>query len=86
MDIIYSSKFARKYKKLPKNIKTLAEEQEKIFRKDPFDSRLKTHKLNGKLAGFLSFSIAYKYRIIFELTKDKKTVYFHSVGDQDIYQ
>lgn len=86
MEIIYSSKFAREYKKLPKEIKDLAEEQEIIFRKDPFDSKLKTHKLKGSLAGFLSFSIGYKYRIIFEFSKDKKIIYFHAVGDHDVYQ
>lgn len=46
MEIIYSSKFAREYKKLPNSIKDVAEEQEKIFRENPFDPRLKTHKLN----------------------------------------
>ena len=86
MKIVYSAKFAREYKKLPHTIKDLAEEQEALFRKDPFDPKLKTHKLKGGLGGFLSFSIDYKYRIIFEFTKDKNTVYFHSVGDHDIYQ
>jgi len=86
MEIIYSSKFAREYKKLPKEIKDLAEEQEIIFRKNPFNPTLKTHKLKGKFAGFLSFSIGYKYRIIFEFSKDKKTIYFHAVGDHDVYQ
>ena len=86
MEIIYSSKFAREYKKLPNNVKDIAEEQEEIFREDPFDPRLKTHKLKGRLNGFLSFSIGYKYRIIFEFTKDKNVVYFHSVGDRDIYE
>ncbi|MDP2642509.1 MAG: hypothetical protein Q8P62_01555 [Candidatus Peregrinibacteria bacterium] len=47
MEIIYSSKFAREYKKLPNNI---------------------------------------KYRIIFDISKDKNTVHFHAVGDHDIYQ
>lgn len=86
MEIIYSSKFAREYRKLPKDIKILAEEKETIFRKDSYDTRLKTHKLKGKFDGFLSFSIGYKYRIIFEFSKDRKTVYFHTVGDHDIYQ
>ena len=86
MDIIYSSKFAHEYRKLPKNIKTIAEQQEEIFRKNPFDQKLKTHKLKGRLKGFLSFSIGYKYRIIFEFGKDKETVYFHFVGNHDIYQ
>jgi len=86
MDIIYGPKFAREYKKLPAKIKDIAEQQEALFRKDPFNPKLKTHKLKGKLSGFLSFSIGYKYQIIFEFAKNKKTVYFHAVGDHNIYQ
>lgn len=86
MEVIYSSKFARAYKKLPDEVKDIAEKQEALFRKDPFDPRLKTHKLNGKLEGLFSFSIGPKYRIIFEFSKDKKVVYFHTVGDHDVYQ
>lgn len=86
MEIIYSSKFAREYKKLPNSIKNIAEKQENIFRQNPFDSKLKTHKLKGRLSGFLSFSVGHKYRIIFEFSKDKNIIYFHSVGDHDIYQ
>lgn len=86
MIIIYSPKFSREYKKVPTTIKAIAEKQEIIFRKNPFDPKLKTHKLHGRLADFLSFSIGPKHRIIFELTKDKKTAYFHSVGDHAIYQ
>jgi len=84
MKIYYSSKFAKEYKKLPKKIKTLAEEKEKIFRKDPFDPKLKTHKLLGKLKEYYSFSIDYQYRIIFEFNK-KDIVWFHSVGTHEIY-
>jgi len=86
MEIIYSSKFAREYKKLSASIKDIAQDQEIIFRKNPFNPKLKTHKLKGKLSGFLSFSIGHKYRIIFEFSKNKKIVYFHSVGNHDIYQ
>ena len=85
MQIIYSSKFAREYKKLPNEIKNQAEIREKIFRQNPFNPRLKTHKLSGKLKNFWSFSIGYKYRIIFEFT-NQNTVYFHSVGNHNIYQ
>ena len=70
MKIIYSSKFSREYKKLPSEIKDIAEQQEKIFRKNPFHARLKTHKLKGRLKDFLSFSIGYKYRIIFDFSKN----------------
>lgn len=85
MRIYYSSKFSREYKKLPKEAKILAEKQEKIFRKDPFDPRLKTHHLTGKLKDFLAFSIDFKYRIIFEFA-DKDIVWFYDVGTHDIYR
>lgn len=85
MKIYYSSKFYKEYRKLPKEIKILAEKQEKIFRKDPFNSKLKTHHLTGKLKDFLAFSIDYKYRIIFEFA-GKDIVWFHSVGTHDIYR
>ena len=84
MKIIYSSKFAKEYKKLPRKTKIIAEEKEKIFRKDQFDPRLKTHKLSGKLREYHSFSIDYHYRIIFEF-KEKDLVWFHSVGTHSIY-
>lgn len=85
MRIYYSSKFAREYKKISLKTKKVAQEKEEIFRKDPFDSSLKTHKLKGGLKGFWSFSINHKYRIIFEFI-NKKTIWFHSVGEHSIYK
>jgi len=84
MKIYYSSKFAKEYKTLPVKVKEKAEEKEKIFRKNPFDKRLETHKLSGPLKDFWSFSIDRKYRIIFEFA-DEKTIWFHVVGDHSIY-
>lgn len=84
MNIYYSTKFAKEYKRLPKDVKLLAEEREKIFRKDPFDPKLKTHKLSGRFKEYYSFSIDYQYRIIFEF--NKKDVWFHSVGTHAIYK
>jgi len=85
MQIYYSSKFAKEYRQLPKNIKLQAEKQEQYFRLTPFNPRLKTHKLTGKLKDFWSFSINYQYRIIFEFA-DENTVWFHSVGTHSIYK
>ncbi|MEX0616657.1 MAG: type II toxin-antitoxin system mRNA interferase toxin, RelE/StbE family [Candidatus Woykebacteria bacterium] len=65
MKIHYSSKFAREYKKLPNSVKDIAENKEDILRLDPFNPRLKTHKLKGELADFYSFSITYQLRIVF---------------------
>lgn len=84
MQIYYSSKFKQEYKKIPRPIKILAGEKEKIFRQDPFDKRLDTHKLHGRLKEFWSFSLDGKYRIIFEFA-GRNIVWFHSVGDHSIY-
>ena len=86
MRIIYSPKFFRQYKKLPKEIKILAEEKEKVFRKNPFDSVLDTHKLHGRLRDFWSFSIDVRYRIIFEFGDNNDIVYFYFVGDHSVYK
>ena len=84
MKIYYSSKFEKEYRRLPIKIKLLAEKKERIFRKNPFDPRLKTHKLIGRLKVYRSFSVDIHYRIIFEQI-DKKTIWFHSIGTHEIY-
>lgn len=85
MKIYYSAKFAKEYKKLPKKIKLLAEKKEAVFRKNPFEARLKTHRLTGKLKQFWAFSINYQYRIIVEFV-NQNTVWFHAVGTHQIYR
>ena len=85
MQIFYSTKFEKEYKKLPLHLKILSEEKEKIFRKNLRDPRLNIHKLKGKLSGYYAFWIDQKYRIIFEFTK-KDIIWFNSVGDHSIYK
>lgn len=84
MKILYLPKFARQFKKLPHELKIIAIEKEEIFRKNPFDHSLKTHKLRGPLKNFWSFSIDAKNRIIFDF-QDDDIVRFYSVGSHDIY-
>lgn len=83
--IFLSTKFLREYKKIPREIQEISEVKEEIFRQNPFDSRLKTHKLHGRLDGFLACSLTYSYRIIFKIV-DEKTVHFYSIGNHDIYE
>lgn len=85
MEIEYSPEFIRCFRKLSKDLKNKAVEQEKIFRKDQFDQCLKTHKLHGKLNGYYAFWIDFKNRIIFSFF-NKKCVHFHSIGTHDIYK
>jgi len=85
MEIRYTKKFEREYKSIDHNLKLKAKIREALFRKNPFNKILKTHKLCGELADFWSFSIDFKNRIIFEFINDK-TVIFHSIGNHDIYR
>lgn len=85
MKIFYTSKFEKEYGRLPDKVKDLAEEKESVFRKDPFDDSLNTHKLKGRLKDYWSWSVDYRYRIIFYL-KNREEAWFLSVGDHDIYR
>lgn len=84
-EIKVSSVFEKQYKKLPENIKGLAKEKEKIFRANPFDQRLRTHKLHGKEKELLAFWINYHYRIIF-IFLDQEIILFLEVGTHEIYR
>jgi len=55
-----------------------------FFIVDPFDARLKTHKLSGKLKDLWSFSIDYNTRVVFYFTKDKpKRAVFIDIGTHE---
>ena len=85
MDIIYTAEFISLFKKLPLKIKKETVKNEALFKINPFDTRLKTHKLSGKLKDCSAFSISFSHRIICEFSKNK-VVYFHSIGKHDIYK
>lgn len=85
MKIDYSPEFARSFKKLPHELKIKFIEKEKIFRKNFRDPRLKTHKLSGKLSGYLAFWVDFKIRIIFSFA-DTTHIHFHAIGSHDIYK
>lgn len=84
MKIHYSPRFLKRFRKLPKDIQIFAERKVAIFQKSPFDSRLGTHKLQGKLDQFWAFWINRKVRIIFSFSEDG--VNLHTIGGHDIYR
>ena len=84
MTIYYHPRFSRSYKKLTPALQMKAEERELIFRANPLNSRLDTHKLHGRLKSQWSFWITGKVRIMFEF--DNGDVIFLDIGDHGIYQ
>ena len=85
MRIKISPRFEKNYKKLPKKVKEKAKEKEAIFRDNPFDSQLKTHKLKGKEKGCWAFWINDSYRIKFIFISDNE-VLFLNIGTHEIYR
>lgn len=78
-------RFEWQYQRLPKRVRAVARERERIFRENPFDPRLRVHKLHGKEREAWVFSIAQAYRIKFVfLSADR--VLFLEVGTHDIYR
>lgn len=82
MDIQYSSRFKRSFKKLDRQLQTTAWEKLEIFRQDYNDPRLKTHKL--KSTGYYAFSVTYKIRIIFLIAN--QIIVLVNIDDHSIYQ
>ena len=85
MRVFYSPEFKRRYKRLSPEVQEKAEEKEKVFRKDPFDPQLKTHKLHGRLGEFWAFSIDHTYRIVFAFV-ESEGVRFYAIGDHSVYK
>ncbi len=85
MEIEYSPKFARQFKKLPKEVKESAVKCEKLFRQNPFNPKLGTHKLHGAMKDYWAFSISYNYRIGFTFVEGD-LVRFHAIGSHSIYK
>jgi addiction module RelE/StbE family toxin len=70
--LVWSKTFVRAYKKAIQRHPGLAADIEETLRKlvhDPFDPRLRTHKLKGKLAGTWACSVGYDLRLVFEFVK-----------------
>ncbi|MEK7651485.1 MAG: type II toxin-antitoxin system mRNA interferase toxin, RelE/StbE family [Patescibacteria group bacterium] len=85
MIIRISSKFRKSYKRLPKSVKEKAKEKEQIFRANPFDSRLDTHKLHGKYKDYWAFTVVNQYRTMFAFVDSDKAD-FINIGTHDIYK
>ena len=83
MEVSFSDSFKKVFKKRVKSTEVEAAFwiSLELFINDPFDARLKTHKLSGKLKDLWSFSIEYDLRVVFYFKKDKpKKAIFIDVG------
>lgn len=87
MTIFYKTRFLRGFYRLDPQLRKLTKERIMQFQHNPFDSRLDTHTLHGKLKKQWSFSVDSRYRILFEFLNNKKDeVVFLDIGNHSIYR
>lgn len=77
--------FRKSYRRLPKNLRALADRKTQWFCQHPFDPRLRTHKLAGKLEGYWAFSVSRSHRILFRFVEQDGAIFF-DIGTHSIYR
>jgi len=73
-NLIWSNTFLRAFRKLTRKQPDQRQEIEKTLRlllEDPFNPKLETHKLKGKLSGTWACSAGYDLRVIFDFVREK---------------
>jgi addiction module RelE/StbE family toxin len=81
-----SRNFEKKLKKFIKKnpeFKTILKEKLQILQENPFDPRLRAHKLSGNLKDFYSIWLTYEYRIVIKIYLKEKLIEFYTIGTHD---
>lgn len=76
--------FVRQFKVLEGSLQEEILEKIELFRDRKNHRFLKVHKLKGPLAGRFSFSVNYKFRIVFSYLSSCEAVLL-AVGNHDVY-
>jgi plasmid maintenance system killer protein len=77
--------FVRRFSLLEKNLQEEVVEKIMLFHDRRNHRALKVHKLHGELAGFFSFSVNYRYRIVF-FYEEKDSAVLSTIGDHTVYE
>ena len=85
IDVRYSRKFLKQVSRFPRGIIEQVQEKEEIFKSNPFEASLNTHKLHGKEKELWAFNINRSYRIKFIFLKSNEAL-FLEIGTHDIYR
>lgn len=85
MQITYKPTFVKSFKKLEASLQEETFDKIKLFRNESNHQQLKVHKLKGRLKDYYSFSINYKYRIVFSYSRPDEAD-FKDIGSHDIYK
>jgi mRNA-degrading endonuclease YafQ of YafQ-DinJ toxin-antitoxin module len=86
MRILRYPRYERSFSRLDPQIQQRARERIAIFKEKPFDSRLGTHPLHGRMKDQWSFSVDARFRILFEfLDEARQVAAFLDIGAHSLY-
>jgi mRNA-degrading endonuclease YafQ of YafQ-DinJ toxin-antitoxin module len=86
IEVEYAASFVRQFKRLDSVLQDEVLVRIELFKQRKNHRFLEAHKLQGKYAGSLSFSINYRARVIFKYAKDSKNrAQLLAVGGHEIY-
>ena len=86
MEIFYKPSFVRAFQRLEKDLQDEVIEKVTRFKDVNSHKSLKVHALHGELKGFYSFSVNYRYRIVFVFARGKREAHLIAIGDHKVYQ
>jgi addiction module RelE/StbE family toxin len=88
IEIAFSSSFKRAFKKKiasDPNVEARFWERVEAFKNNPFDPKLRTHKLSGKLKDLWSFSIEYDLKVIFHFVDNQQALFIDIGTHKEVY-
>lgn len=88
IEVAFSSSFKRAFKKNIAGNASLERrfwERVELFQRNPFDPKLRTHKLSGKLKGLWSFSIECDLRVVFSFAEQDKAIFADIGSHKEVY-
>ncbi len=83
--VAYKATFVRQFDKLETALQAEVLEKVALFQNTGHHRQIKVHKLHGRLKNCYSFSVNYRFRIVFEyLSKNEAALL--AVGDHEVYR
>jgi len=88
IEIVPTSRFLKAFKRRIRGNKKLEQrfrERVAIFQNDPFDPRLRTHQLSGRLQELRSFSVDYDCRVVFTFVDSNRALFVDIGTHEEVY-
>ena len=88
IEVAFSPSFKRSFKKSVAGDASLEAKfwkRVELFKNNPFDSKLRTHKLSGKLKDLWSFSVEYDLRVVFSFVGQSQAIFVDIGSHKEVY-